>query len=359
MTVVFAGGGTGGHLYPAIAIADALRQRGATVVFVGTQGRLESSIVPRAGYTLYTIASQPLSRRPSTELFSSGARNALGIIQSLRLLRRLQPHMVIATGGYVCFPVAVAARLLRGRGIARPRIVLLEPNASPGLTARVLAPMADEIWGECGGFSDKARAKCRPTGVPVRYRRATLPAREEAAARLGFDAAMKTLLVIGGSQGARSINDAVLGLAANSILPSWKILLVAGATDCERVRERAGAIARLRIVAYLDDMADAYAVADAIVARAGASTLAELRALAIPAVLVPYPHATAAHQDENALRFAAEGGAVVVNDRDLTAERLAASIAELAEQGERSVAADPLDLVLERIDALAREEKRP
>jgi UDP-N-acetylglucosamine--N-acetylmuramyl-(pentapeptide) pyrophosphoryl-undecaprenol N-acetylglucosamine transferase len=356
--VVFAGGGTGGHLYPAIAIADALRQRGATAFFVGTAARLESSIVPRAGYTLYTIASQPISRRVSGALLSSGARNALGIVQSVRLLRRLQPRLVIATGGYVCFPVAMAARLLRGAGALRAPLVLLEPNVSPGLTTRVLAPMVDEIWGECGGFSEKARAKCRATGVPVRYRSATLPPHDEAAQRLALDAAPKTLVVIGGSQGARSINDAVLQLSGTNALPAWQILLLAGASDYERVRERAAATPRLHIVPYLADMADAYAVADAVVARAGASTLAELRALAIPAVLVPYPHATEGHQDDNARRFAADGGAEVLDDADLTAERLAAAILSATSNGERTVAVDPLAAILERIDALTREEKR-
>jgi UDP-N-acetylglucosamine--N-acetylmuramyl-(pentapeptide) pyrophosphoryl-undecaprenol N-acetylglucosamine transferase len=360
VTVVFAGGGTGGHLYPAIAIADVLRQRGAQVCFVGTAGRLEETIVPRAGYTLYTIASRPLPRGPSVDVLSSGARNALGIVQSLRLLRRLQPQMVVATGGYVCFPVIMAARVLTGLGVLRASLVLLEPNVAPGLTARVLAPMVDEIWGECGGFSEKVRSKCRPVGVPVRYRRATLPRRDESAARLGLDVASKTLLVIGGSQGARSINDAVMELAAaGHLAPSWQILLIAGGSDFDRLREQAGVIPRLRIVPYFDDMADAYAVADAVVARSGASTLAELRALALPAVLVPYPHATDAHQDENARRFAAEGAAVVVDDRDLDATRLARAIADVAAQSGRGVTPDPLAAILARIDALSREEKRP
>ena len=359
MTVVFAGGGTGGHLYPAIAIANALRRRGATSIFVGTAGRLETTIVPRAGYTLYTIASQALPRRVSGELLASGARNALGIVQSARLLRRLQPQLLVATGGYVCFPVVMAARLLRGCGVLRAPLVLLEPNASPGLTTRVLAPMVDEMWGECGGFAESVRGKCRPTGVPVRYTRATLPPREDAAAQLGLDGARKTLLAIGGSQGARSINDAVLGLAdENALSPDWQILLIAGSTDYERVRSDAAAKPRLRVVPYFDDMAAAYAVADAVVARAGASTLAELRALALPAVLVPYPHATDAHQDENARRFAAEGRAVVVADSDLRADRLAKAVATVAAESAPVYVADPLDAILARIDALAREEVR-
>lgn len=360
MTVVFAGGGTGGHVYPAIAIADALRRRGACAVFVGTAGRLESNIVPNAGYTLYTIAGQALPRRPSAALFTSGARNALGIVQSLRLLRRLRPQIVIATGGYVCFPLALAARLLRAFGMLRAPIVLLEPNVSPGVTTRVLAPLVDEIWGECGGFSTNVRSKCRATGVPTRYRRSALPPREQAAARLRLDAGLPTLLVIGGSQGARSLNDAVLHLSAGAGLPNWQILLITGTSDSDRVRERAGSAKRLRTVPYLDDMADAYAVSDVVVARAGASTVAELRALAMPAVLVPYPYATEAHQDDNALRLAAEGRAKVLADRDLTPERLAAAVSEIAAaQSERTVAADPLAAILERIDALAREDRRP
>ncbi|MGA8534952.1 MAG: UDP-N-acetylglucosamine--N-acetylmuramyl-(pentapeptide) pyrophosphoryl-undecaprenol N-acetylglucosamine transferase, partial [Candidatus Tumulicola sp.] len=144
LRVVFAAGGTGGHLYPAIAIADALRDR-ATVTFVGTADRLETTIVPRAGYTLCTIASRPLRRKLSLDLFATVALNATGVLQSLLLLQRLQPDMLVATGGYVCFPVVIAARTLRFLRLSKVAIALLEPNAKPGLTNRLLAPQADEV----------------------------------------------------------------------------------------------------------------------------------------------------------------------------------------------------------------------
>ena len=179
MTVVFAGGGTGGHLYPAIAIADALSARGAQIAFVGSAGRLEAGIVPKAGYRLHTIAAHPLPRRPSFSLLRAAARNVQGTLQSLRVLAAARPDVVVATGGYVCFPVALAARIRRLLRRDAARIVLLEPNAAPGLTARLLAPMADEIWGECEGFAR------RPAGEVPRDRRpgARLAARATIARR--------------------------------------------------------------------------------------------------------------------------------------------------------------------------------
>ena len=147
MNVVFAGGGTGGHLYPAIAIADELRQRGAQVEFVGTAGRLESTIVPKCGYELHLIAARPLARRFDPSVVTTFGATVAGTVQSLFLLRKLRPDAVIATGGYVCFPLILAARMLRGLRALRGPIALFEPNARPGLTNRLLAPMVDEVWG--------------------------------------------------------------------------------------------------------------------------------------------------------------------------------------------------------------------
>ncbi|MBV8117895.1 MAG: glycosyltransferase, partial [Candidatus Eremiobacteraeota bacterium] len=128
MNVLFAGGGTGGHLYPAIAIADALRTRGAAIEFAGSADRLEASIVPRAGYHLYRIAARPLTRRLSFDLAHTAIANLAGTLQSIVLLLRLRPDVVIATGGYVCFPAVLAARILRWLHLHRAAIALLEPN---------------------------------------------------------------------------------------------------------------------------------------------------------------------------------------------------------------------------------------
>ena len=369
MTVVFAGGGTGGHLYPAIAVADALRRRGARIAFVGSADRLEKHIVPAADYVLHTIASHALPRRPSLRTIRAATSNLIGIVQSLRILARVRPDLVIATGGYVCFPVALAARIRRSAGLSRARIVLLEANVSPGLTTRLLSGIVDEIWGECGGFSRAARAKCRPTGVPVRYRAESLPPRSEAATRLGLDPLLQTVLGLGGSQGAHSINEAFLRVVRARELPSgWQILLVTGSADYDRVREHAAGTKGFVVVPYLDTMADAYAAADVVVARAGASTLAELNALRKPAILIPYPHATENHQAENAQRVVATGRAVTIRDSELPDGRLGvvladvlvpSRLAELAGGASETVADDSLDRILARVDTLVRGKSEP
>jgi UDP-N-acetylglucosamine--N-acetylmuramyl-(pentapeptide) pyrophosphoryl-undecaprenol N-acetylglucosamine transferase len=308
MNVVFAGGGTGGHLYPAIAIADALLHE-ATISFVGTADRLEATIVPQAGYPLYTIAARPMGG------LASPLVNAKGLAQSVALLRRLRPDIIVATGGYVCFPLVTAARI---PGVTKWRvpIALLEPNAVQGLTNRLLAPMVDEIW------------NAENTGVPVRASLRLLPPRAEAAARLGLDPVRKTLLAVGGSQGARSINGAVTNLALSGGIPSgWQLLVIAGRTNAADVAAALARIPNARVVPYLDDMADAYAVADLVLARAGAMTVAELAAVRLPAILVPYPHAAADHQTANARVVERSGAAVLLPDAELVA-RLPAVVAE-------------------------------
>lgn len=345
MRVLFAAGGTGGHLYPAIAIAQALRARGDEVLFVGTRDRLETRIVPSAGFSLATIAAHPLSRRLSFDVVRTIGANVAGVAQSLRILRRFRPDVVVATGGYVCVPLVFAARLRRLFG-RRPPIALLEPNVVPGVANRLLEPLADDVW------------RASTTGIPVRASLAHLPPAREAAARLGLSPERRTLLVFGGSQGARSINDAVLGLVETGGVPSgWQIALVCGEREYERVR--AAARDGVVVKAYLDDPADAYACADLVLARAGASTLAELAALRIPAILVPYPHATEAHQVANARAFAAGGGAICVDDAALAVELRrvladASSPERLAAMRERMPnREDATTAIVARIDALA------
>ena len=363
--VLFAGGGTGGHLYPAIAIADALRVRGASAAFVGSGDRLEAWIVPRAGYALHTIAARPLTRRLSLDLARTIWANAAGTLQSLALLLRDRPDAVIATGGYVCFPAVLAARALRWTRVHRAAIALLEPNAKPGLTNRMLAPLVDEVWGAFGDADSRFAGKYVRTGVPVRASLRALPSRAAAAASLALDPQRKTLLAMGGSQGARTVNDAAIAIA-RTLSPEWQLLLVTGEGDYERVRAAMPA-GSATVVGYLEDPAAAYAAADLVLARAGASTLAELAAVGKPAILVPYPFAADDHQTTNAQRFAETGAAVVVADRDLPdgALRAFARASEEPALGTLRAAAvglqtgDPLATILARVDWLtARKDER-
>jgi UDP-N-acetylglucosamine--N-acetylmuramyl-(pentapeptide) pyrophosphoryl-undecaprenol N-acetylglucosamine transferase len=363
LNVVFAGGGTGGHLYPAISIAQALGER-ANVTFIGTADRLEAKIVPQAGYPLITVRSAPLKR---------AYINVVGFFQAMRALARLQPDIVIATGGYVCFPVVLAARSLRTIGVIRAKIALLEPNAHPGLTNRMLAPIVDEVWGAFAQADERFANKYVRTGIPVRAGLRSLPAREAALERLGLSTQRSTLLAMGGSQGARSINDALTSLLNSDGLPDgWQLIHVTGEQEYDRVRAaRASALRGSHSLApqgdssvirrYLDDVADAYAAADLVLARAGASTVGELAATGRPAILVPYPFAAEDHQRANAGMVARSGAAVVVEDRELAAGKLRgiladitrpARLAQLRAAAERERAADPLATILARVDAL-------
>lgn len=368
MTVVFAGGGTGGHVYPAIAIADALKKRGAVPEFVGTADRLEAKIVPQAGYTLHPIQSRPLSRRFDVKLPLTAWANAAGTLQSVALLRKLKPDVVIATGGYVCFPLVFAARALRTLSLYRGPIALFEPNARSGLTNRLLAPLVDEVWGAFDDGDARFARKYVKTGIPVRASLRHLPSRDDAVSRIGLNPNRKTLLAMGGSQGARAINDALTALIkSDGLPPGWQLLQVTGEREYDRVRAELGTSDSV-VRPYLNDVADAYAAADLVLARAGASTLGELAALGKPAILVPYPHAADDHQAANAERFTAAGAAVTLADRELAGGRLRFALVECAEpsrlESMRAAAArlnagDPVATIVARVDALlARKNAR-
>ncbi len=357
LNVVFTGGGTGGHLYPAIAIAQALGER-ANVTFIGSADRLEATIVPNAGYPLITVKSAPAKR---------AYVNLPGVFQAMSALRRLRPDIVIATGGYVALPVVLAARILRELKQNHAAIALLEPNARPGLTNRLLAPLVDEVWGAFPGGDPRFAGKYVQTGIPVRATLRALPSRDAAIERLGLSSKRNTLLAMGGSQGARSINDALTSLLKSDGLPEgWQLIHVTGEKEYDRVRSALGR-EEGALRAYLNDVGDAYAAADLVLARAGASTLGELAATGRPAILVPYPHAAEDHQRANADTVARAGAAVVVDDRDLIAGKLRGILAEVTQPSrlgdlraaaERARSIDPVTTILARVDALTTRKNR-
>lgn len=371
MKVLFAGGGTGGHIYPAVALADALRRR-ADILFAGTADRLEHSIVPAAGYAFGTVAARPLQRRLSLETLATAAVNAAGFAQAASLVARFQPDVVVATGGYVCFPVMSAAKMLRASGRIHAPLALLEPNAQPGLTNRLLAPMVDEVWGAFADARPYFGKKFVQTGIPVRSSLLHPNNRIEAARRLGLDVSRRTILVVGGSQGARSINEAVAALATRRALPpDWQFLHVCGERDYAYMRaeeSRPLGDNRIVLVPYLADMADAYAVSDLTIARSGASTAGELIALGMPSILVPYPFASDDHQRRNARALEACGAAVVIDDARLNADSLWWTLRDLMERPKlnamraaaRALApGDAAGAIVARIDGLVSRTKRP
>jgi UDP-N-acetylglucosamine--N-acetylmuramyl-(pentapeptide) pyrophosphoryl-undecaprenol N-acetylglucosamine transferase len=339
--VVIAGGGTGGHLYPGLAIAEALRRLSprTEILFVGSR-KLEARVVPEQGWPFRAIAGAGLPRRSLLGAVGALAAAAVGTLQALWILWRWRPDIVVATGGYVCAPVGAAAVVL---GIP---LVVQEQNLRAGLANRVLARWARWVslpHQETAGL--RAR-RVEVTGVPIRAR-ALEGDRRRGVARWGLDPDRLTLLVLGGSQGAHSLNAATCRLADLLMFdPHLQILHQTGTADLAWVREaigrreHVGPPAVLHVpAAFLDPVGDAYACADLVCCRAGAATLAEITAWGLPAILVPYPHA-GAHQEENTAVLVRAGAAVRVADADLASGAMITAVqALLADPGRRAAMA--------------------
>src|SRR5262245_42994809 len=340
--VLVAAGGTAGHVFPGLALARSLKELepGASVRFAGTSRGIENQAVPAAGFPLDLLPILPLSRRLALQTALSPLAALAGTLAALRLLRRHRIEVVAGMGGYVTLPVAVAARL------AGVPVVLHEQNAVPGVANRLAARFARKVaLGVEAAASAFPRDRTITIGNPVRPELARLDRnrlREVGRKELGLDPDRAVLLVFGGSQGARHINQALIAAT-----PYWphperiQILHAYGRRDEADVREAWRAAApearglRVRIEPFINRMDLAYAACDLALTRAGALTVAELTAAGVPAILVPLPHATADHQAGNARAVAASGGAVMVRDDDLTGERLAATAAPLLDDPER------------------------
>ncbi len=349
---LFAGGGTGGHLYPALAIADEVRRRlpEARIIFVGTAGKIESRVVPAHGYPIRTIWIAGFRRSLSPELLTFPLKVLVALMQSILLLRRERPDVVVGTGGYVCGPVGFAAGLL---GLP---LVLQEQNSLPGATIRLLARRATQVhvtFESTRHFlrrTDNVSVSGNPTRDEIGSK-----SRAEGAAFFGLDPEKTTLLVFGGSLGAASINSALLNILDTLREMDVQVLWQTGETDFARVQEAvAGRAAAgwLRVVKFIDRMEYAYAACDLAVCRAGATTLAELMRSGTPALLVPYPFAAADHQTVNATTMVEAGAALLCPDRDLSG-RLAAMLAELIRDRDRLRAMSRKARSLGRPDAAA------
>jgi UDP-N-acetylmuramate--L-alanine ligase/undecaprenyldiphospho-muramoylpentapeptide beta-N-acetylglucosaminyltransferase len=352
--IVVAAGGTAGHVVPALAIADELRARGAEVFFIGTRERAESELVPAAGYEIFHLSVTGLDRRRPLRGALALLRSAAAVIRALRLLARLRPDAVLGAGGYIAGPVGLAAAL------RRTPIVLTESDSRLGLANRLLTPFARRV---CLAFPIAGRSGSRylVTGRPVPQ--AVLNANRHAAReRLGVDPEATCLLVFGGSLGARSINNCAFAAYAERSEGDGReatpvVLHVAGRRDYpELVKrlERIGRPAHYHLYDYVEGtLADPLAAADLVLGRAGGS-LFELAAAGKPSVLVPYPHATAAHQWTNARFFADAGAAVVIADDELAPQRLRRVVDELASDRERLRAMAAAARSLARPDAAKR-----
>jgi UDP-N-acetylglucosamine--N-acetylmuramyl-(pentapeptide) pyrophosphoryl-undecaprenol N-acetylglucosamine transferase len=325
MRVILAGGGTGGHVIPALAIAHELRERyQAECLFVGTSRGIENRLVPAAGFPLRLIEVGALNRVSLATRLKTLFALPAAVLAGRRLLRKFHPDAVIGVGGYASGPVMMAAVL------ARVPTVVFEPNVVPGFANRVLAR---RVSAAAVHFDETCRwfHNCQTVGVPVRRAFFEISAAPSGVARVSAPTA-PTLLLFGGSQGARVLNR-TLPAAAPALLariPGLRIVHQTGEREYDDVcaaYERAGVAAE--VTRFIDDMPAAFARADLLVCRSGASTVAEVAAAGKPAVFIPFAAAADDHQTRNAEALAGRGAAVLIREADLTPERLAGAAASL------------------------------
>jgi len=360
MRVIIAAGGTGGHLYPGVALARefARLEPGSEAIFVGTVRGLETKVVPREGFELITITAQGVMGRGVWGAVQGLAAVPVGLLQCLAICRRRRPDLAIGLGGYTSPPLVLAAFLL---GVKR---AILEPNVHPGVANRVLSPFANLVF---VSFADTAPffapEKTRIVGTPIRQEFLA----SETETRSGEGKRGHTLLVLGGSQGARSVNRAMVAALPRLLAdhPTLRVIHQTGERDYEEVvaayRNAGPPPAQVEVVPFLFDVPRAFRQADLIVSRSGATTVAEITACGKPSLLIPFPHAIHGHQERNARILEQARAATVILDAGLTGELLAAAITalladpgRLGEMGRRSKALGRADSA-ERIVMACRE----
>ncbi|HUG72688.1 MAG TPA: undecaprenyldiphospho-muramoylpentapeptide beta-N-acetylglucosaminyltransferase [Steroidobacteraceae bacterium] len=326
--VIIMAGGTGGHVFPALALARLLRERSRQVIWLGTQRGLEARVVPAEGFAIEWLSVGGLRGKGMLTLLAAPFNLLRALWQALRVMRRHRPGVVVGLGGFVTGPGGLAAWLCR-----RPLIVH-EQNAIAGLTNRCLAPLAREVL-TAFPAALAGRRRVRLIGNPVRAEIVRLP---EPALRFAGREGPLRLLVMGGSLGARRLNEvvpqALAQLTGAAGAPRFAVRHQAGEKQIDLARQAYAAV-RIEgdVTPFITDMAAALGWADLVVCRAGALTIAELAAAGAGAILVPYPHAVDDHQTHNARYLVEAGAARLIGDAELSAEHLAATLSALCANG--------------------------
>lgn len=326
LRVIITGGGTGGHIYPGIAVAKAIKELcpDAEIMFIGGRGQRESIIIPQAGFNFRPILAQGFPRKVSRDWLKVFVKVPKGFLSSLFLIREFDPDIVLATGGYVCGPVALAAFFLN------VPVVIQEQNAVPGITNRILGKWAREIYVpfcEARKFFD-AR-KVRLTGNPIRKE---IYSTRGDHSKLGLSSNKVTITFLGGSQGSRSINSAAIEAITYLSDHASKIQIIhqTGERDWQRVSDAYNNTSIKALVKpYFHSIEEIYSVSDLVVSRSGGVTVAEITARGLPAILIPYPYAAVNEQAHNAKVLERRGAAIVIADSELNGKKLADTIISL------------------------------
>ena len=353
MRVIVTGGGSGGHIYPAIAIADKIKEKepDAEILYVGNDLGLEKDIVPGTGYPLELVTARWLDRKSVLELALTGMVTAKGVLQALRIMRKFKPDVVIGTGGFVCVPVVFAGHLYGAK------CYLHEQNAYPGVANRVLEKFVDKVF---LGFPDAAEFFKEPkkhihAGNPVRERFYDVD-RYAARERLGIPKDDFVIFSFGGSQGAEKINEVGFDLmeAVNGH-KDMTYVFGTGRQDYDEILEKAKEKnieiqPNIMVKSYINDIQYYLGASDLIISRAGALSVAESTVCGRALLLIPSPNVTGNHQYYNAKSVADKGGAIILEEKDLTSEKLIGEVMKLKNQpevlkemGRASKACAPLD----------------
>ena len=339
MRAILTGGGTGGHIYPAVSIAREIQRRykNAEIIFVGTEKGLESKIVPKEGFELKTIKVRGFERKLALKNLVAVKEATFSIASARKIIKDFKPDIVIGTGGYVCGTVMLAAALM---GIPT---LIHESNAFAGMTNKILFRFVDKI---ALNFEEAAKYFKNPkkvivTGNPIRTDIFDIT-KNLGRHELGFDLNLPLVLVTGGSRGARKINQSVLALAGEcKSSGKFQLLHVTGDTQYDAVlksyKERGipTDISNIKVVPYLYNMPYALAACDVVISRCGAMTLSEITALGKPSVLIPFPNAADNHQEYNGRALEKKGAAIVIVEKDLSEERLKNTVLELLNNKEK------------------------
>ncbi|MBL9006193.1 MAG: undecaprenyldiphospho-muramoylpentapeptide beta-N-acetylglucosaminyltransferase [Myxococcales bacterium] len=359
--IVIAGGGTGGHLFPGVALADELAARGFAITFVGTARGIEARVIPTTPYALQLIDVAGLKRQGVLATLRSLFRVPLALLSALRILRRIRPVAVVGVGGYASGPLVLCAAL---SGI--PSIVL-EQNSIPGLTNKILGRFVRSVvtaFPQAGAFfpSQKVVELGNPIRAAIAKKAAALQTSQDAAAQIAAPVRPLSLLVLGGSQGATAVNDlvvaAVEALGAEACRTLLRIRHQTGEKDQDRIAARYQALGlsseEASATAFISDMGGAYANCELMVGRAGATTIAELTAIGRPALLIPFLQAADDHQTHNARFMADSGAAELLPQASTTAAQLAERLRVLAHDRDAVLAMAQKSKSLGRPDAAQR-----
>lgn len=336
MKVVIAAAGTGGHINPGIAIANKIKKenKNAKIIFIGTLKGLENDLVPRAGYELERIEAYGINRKISIQNIKNLFRMIKCYKKTERLIKKINPDIVIGTGGYICGPVVLAANKYK------IPCVLHESNAYPGVTVKLLSGKVNKIL---VGFEDakKRLPKAKEiivTGTPTKIKKQELSQeeREKIKEKLLIKNNLPIILIYGGSQGAKSINDAVLGIIKEKLNTNYNIIWSVGQKQYDNIKQQLKDanlniknIKNASIVPYIYNMQEVMNLSNLIVARSGALTITEVSLLAKPSIFIPYPYATENHQEYNAKVLSNVGAAKIILDKDLNTQILNNTIQDI------------------------------